>query len=108
MKIRFGYVAMSVILEKASPSKNVTIKTYSRLAEVDPRAALSKVRRAASENLANTLRLLRHNRASGVSIYRFSSKLIPLATHPCYPAGTIPANLKKNWPPSAALCGITG
>ncbi len=82
MKIRFGYVAMSVILEKASPSKNVTVKTYSRLAEINPRAALSKVRRTASENLANTLRLLRHNRASGVSIYRFSSKLIPLATHP--------------------------
>ena len=82
MDIRFGYVAMSVILEKASPSKNVTVKTYSRLAETNPRAALSKVCRTASENLANTLRLLRHNRASGVKIYRFSSKLIPLATHP--------------------------
>lgn len=36
MDIRFGYVAMSVILEKASPSKNVTVKTYSRLAETNP------------------------------------------------------------------------
>lgn len=26
MKIRFGYVAMSVILENASPSKTVTLK----------------------------------------------------------------------------------
>lgn len=82
MKIRFGYVAMSVILENASPSHTVTVKTYSRLAEKEPEAALNKVRRAASENLANTLRHLRHNKAYGVEVYRFSSKILPLATHP--------------------------
>lgn len=82
MHIRFGYVAMSVILESASPSSTVTYKTYSNLAEKDGTAALSRVRRAARENLLNTLRLLRHNRAHGVKLYRFSSKIIPLATHP--------------------------
>jgi len=82
MKIRFGYVAMSVILKNASPSRTVTMKTYSRLAEKDPEAALNKVRRTASENLSNTLRHLRHNKSNGIEIYRFSSKIIPLATHP--------------------------
>lgn len=82
MNIRFGYVAMSVILENASPSRTVTVKSYGQLAEKDPEAALNKVRRTASENLASTLRLLRHNKAYGVEIYRFSSKIIPLATHP--------------------------
>lgn len=82
MKVRFGYVAMSVVLENASPSRTVTVKTYNRLAEKDPAAALSKVRRAASENLGNSLRILKYNRAYGVQIYRFSSKIIPLATHP--------------------------
>lgn len=82
MHIRFGYVAMSVILEKASPSSTVTYKTYSKIAEKDENAALARVRRAARENLLNTLRLLRHNRAYGVQVYRFSSKIIPLATHP--------------------------
>lgn len=82
MNIRFGYVAMSVILENASPSRTVTVKAYSQLAEKDPEAAVYKVRRVASENLANTLRLLRHSKANGVEVYRFSSKIIPLATHP--------------------------
>lgn len=82
MKIRFGYVAMSVILENASPSGTVTFKTYSALAEKDPAAALGKLRRTARTNLGNTLRLLRHNKAHGIGLYRFSSKIIPLATHP--------------------------
>lgn len=82
MHIRFGYVAMSVILEKASPSSTVTFKTYSKLAERDEAAALARVRRVARGNLLNTLRLLRHNRAYGVQVYRFSSKVIPLGTHP--------------------------
>lgn len=82
MEVRFGYVAMSVLLENASPSKSVTFKTYSQLAKTDSEAALNKVRRTARENLANTRRLLLHNKASEVMVYRFSSKLIPLATHP--------------------------
>ena len=61
MEVRFGYVAMSVLLEDASPSKTVTVKTYTRLADKDPEAALNKVRRTARENLANTRRLLLHN-----------------------------------------------
>lgn len=82
MLIRFGFVAMSMILEHASPSKAVTLKTYRTLAEKDPDAALEKVRRTARENLTNSLRVLKHCTANRVSVYRFSSRLIPLATHP--------------------------
>ncbi|MDD3653570.1 MAG: UV DNA damage repair endonuclease UvsE [Desulfotomaculaceae bacterium] len=82
MKIRFGYVAMSTMLKNASPSRTVTAKAYRQLAENNPEAAKNKVRRAGSENLFNTLRILRHNKAYGVAVYRFSSKIIPLATHP--------------------------
>ncbi|MTI85477.1 MAG: UV DNA damage repair endonuclease UvsE [Firmicutes bacterium] len=82
MIIRFGYVAMSMTMQNASPSKTVTFKTYSKLAEKDPEAALNKVRRVTRQNLNNCLRLLRHNKAHGVHVYRFSSKIIPLGTHP--------------------------
>lgn len=75
-------MAMSVILADCSPSKTVTFKTYSSLRERDPEAALNKLKRTARENLKNTLRLIRHNAASSVKVYRFSSRLIPLATHP--------------------------
>lgn len=82
MLVRFGFVAMSMTLENASPSKTVTQKTYRQLKETNPDAALEKVQRTARENLANCLRLLQYCYANHVQIYRFSSKIIPLATHP--------------------------
>jgi UV DNA damage endonuclease len=70
---------MSVQLENASPSKTMTMRTFSRLANRE--AALRKLESIARENLRNTLRLLKHNRYMDVHVYRLTSKLIPLATH---------------------------
>jgi len=82
MLVRFGFVAMSVILENASPSGTVTFKTYQNLAERDSEAAIAKIRRVSRVNLANSLRLLNYCIAENIKIYRFSSKIFPLATHP--------------------------
>ncbi len=70
---------MSMTVKNASPSKTMTATNFEKLA--DREAALRKLERIAEENLANTLRLLRHNRAHDVKMYRFSSKLIPLIGH---------------------------
>jgi UV DNA damage endonuclease len=79
MLVRFGYVAMSVVVENASPSRTMTAATFVKIA--DREAALNKIIRLAEENLHNTLRLLRHNRAHHIHVFRFSSKLIPLLGH---------------------------
>lgn len=79
MIVRFGYVAMSVHVSNASPSKTMTHANFSKLA--DREAALRKLERIASENLHNNLRLLRHNRAYDIQVFRFSSRLIPLLGH---------------------------
>ncbi|WP_025718976.1 UV DNA damage repair endonuclease UvsE [Paenibacillus sp. 1-18] len=79
MIVRFGYVAMSVNVQNASPSKTMTLASFNKIE--DREAAIRKLERIAAENLHNTLRLLRHNRANDIEVYRFSSKLIPLATH---------------------------
>lgn len=79
MIVRFGYVAMSTVVGNASPSKTMTFKTFSGLA--DREAGLRRLETITTENLHNTLRLLRHNLAYGIQVYRFSSKLVPLATH---------------------------
>lgn len=79
MIVRFGYVAMSVELENASPSRTMTMASFSKLTDRD--AALQRLERIAKENLHNTLRLLKHNRYMGIQVYRMTSKLIPLATH---------------------------
>ncbi|WP_058302791.1 UV DNA damage repair endonuclease UvsE [Gorillibacterium timonense] len=80
MLVRFGYVAMSVNVANASPSKTMTATQFAKLA--DREAALRKLERIAEENIHNTLRLLKHNRAHDIHVFRFSSKLIPLLTHP--------------------------
>ncbi|MDP5274987.1 UV DNA damage repair endonuclease UvsE [Chengkuizengella axinellae] len=79
MIVRFGYVAMSVIVKNASPSKTMTATSFKKIE--DREAAIRKLERIAEENLQNTLRLLYHNRAHDISLYRFSSKLIPLIGH---------------------------
>ncbi|WP_127580202.1 UV DNA damage repair endonuclease UvsE [Paenibacillus koleovorans] len=79
MIVRFGYVAMSTIVENASPSRTMTATNFQKLD--DREAAVRRLERIAEENLRNTLRLLRHNRAHDVHLYRLSSKLIPLLSH---------------------------
>lgn len=79
MIVRFGYVAMSVLVKNASPSKTMTATRFASLE--DREAAVRKLERIAEENLQNSLRLLRHNRAHDIHVYRFSSKLIPLISH---------------------------
>lgn len=80
MHIRLGYVAMTLNLENCSPSGTVTVKTFSNLTTKE--AKLYKLRKITRENLNNTLRILRYNKAYDISVYRLTSKLVPLATHP--------------------------
>lgn len=79
MIVRFGYVAMSTVLENASPSRTMTFTNFDKLA--DRPAAIRKLESIAAENLKSTLRLLKHNAAHNIQVYRFTSKLVPLATH---------------------------
>ncbi|MCR8660088.1 UV DNA damage repair endonuclease UvsE [Paenibacillus endoradicis] len=79
MKVRFGFVAMSVILENASPSKTMTYASFSKLN--DRQAAIGRLEQIAQQNLHSTLRLLKHAHGNDVKLYRLTSKLIPLATH---------------------------
>ena len=78
MIVRLGYVALSLELKNSSPNKTITWKN---LQKVDPVHRISRLRLLAKENLKNQLRLLRHNVGEGIHVYRFTSKLIPLATH---------------------------
>lgn len=91
--IRFGFVAMSLELKNASPSKTVTLKTLEKLANRTDQ--ISRIERIAKENLENSFRILRHCVFNGISLYRFSSKLVPLATHPLTKGWDYPKALKK-------------
>ncbi|AOT68198.1 UV DNA damage repair endonuclease UvsE [Geosporobacter ferrireducens] len=80
MIIRLGYVAISLSLHEASPNKTITYKSYEKLK--DDESKLYRLKDLVKENLANTKRILIHNQVHDIKVYRFTSKLIPLATHP--------------------------
>ena len=80
MQVRFGYVAMSVEIQDCSPSKTITVKNYQCIPEEEGRTG--RLRRITGENLNNLMRLLYYNAANDIHLFRFTSRLIPLATHP--------------------------
>ena len=79
MIIRLGYVSTAVSLWDPSPAKTVTYKTYSSL---DKEARMEKLHSVTKTNLYNTLRMLYFNAAQEIEVYRLSSSIVPLATHP--------------------------
>ncbi|MBS4208718.1 UV DNA damage repair endonuclease UvsE [Bacillus sp. FJAT-50079] len=79
MKIRFGYVANALGLWDASPSKTITFARYSALSKSE---RMDKLKSVTAQNLQHSKRILYYNIAHEIELYRFSSSLVPLATHP--------------------------
>jgi len=79
MRIRLGFVAMSMHLKNASPSQTMTVTNFEKI--IDREAGLRKLTRIAASNLQNSLRVLRHAVGEGIHVYRFTSKIIPLLGH---------------------------
>ncbi|MGA4722258.1 UV DNA damage repair endonuclease UvsE [Fictibacillus nanhaiensis] len=77
--IKLGFVAMSMELKNASPSKTMTYKQFSQLQNRE--AGLRKLERISLANITNTLRVLKHAVANDVRFYRMTSRIIPLANH---------------------------
>lgn len=80
MKFRLGYVAMTLNLEDCSPSGTVTYTAFEKLSGEETQ--LYRLRKVGNKNLLNTMRILKYNKAMDIPVYRLTSKLIPLATHP--------------------------
>lgn len=79
MKIRFGYVANALGLWDASPSKTLTFTRYAALPKEE---RMEKLKSVTAQNLHHTKRILHYNIAHEIELYRLSSSLVPLATHP--------------------------
>jgi UV DNA damage endonuclease len=79
MKIRFGYVSTAISLWEASPSRTVTFTRYEQLGKAERTAKLFEL---TAENLKSTRRMLFYNIAHEIELYRLSSSIVPLATHP--------------------------
>lgn len=71
---------MSMNLENCSPSKTATVSVLDKLD--NNKNKLNRLKHIARENIKNTLRILKYNKAKGIFVYRMSSKIFPLATYP--------------------------
>ncbi|MBM7095891.1 UV DNA damage repair endonuclease UvsE [Bacillus sp. H-16] len=80
MIVRFGYVAMSMSLTNASPSHTMTAAQFEKLDNRN--AAIRKLERISIKNIENCKRLIKHNAAHDIALFRLSSRLVPLAGHP--------------------------
>jgi len=79
MILRFGYVSTALALWEASPSRTMTFTNWKKQEE---EVRKEKLLYLAEQNLKNTIRILHYNIAHGIDLYRMSSSLVPLATHP--------------------------
>jgi UV DNA damage endonuclease len=79
IKIRFGYVSHAISLWDASPAKTLTFTRYQQLSASERQEKLLEVTKL---NLKHTIRMLYYNLAHEIELYRFSSSIVPLATHP--------------------------
>lgn len=79
MKIRFGYVSTAITLWDASPAKSLT---YTRYQQLSPEERMEKLLEVTKQNIHHTLRMLYFNLAHEFELYRLSSSIVPLATHP--------------------------
>lgn len=79
MILRFGYVSTALSLWEASPSRTLTFTNWKKM---DKESRKDKLYWLTEQNLKNTLRILHYNIGQGIDVYRMSSSLVPLATHP--------------------------
>ena len=79
MRIRLGYVAIALNLDKVTSSSTLT---YSRYLKMDEENRLKKLKEVTYSNIEALEKILGYNIENNINFYRMTSNFIPLATHP--------------------------
>ncbi|NRF92585.1 UV DNA damage repair endonuclease UvsE [Paenibacillus frigoriresistens] len=79
MIIRLGFVSIAMAIFNNTPSSTFTYKLFSQRPREE---AMLRAIEIGRKNLEATQRILYYNAAHGIRLFRLSSSLIPLATHP--------------------------
>ena len=79
MRIRLGYVAIALNLDKVTSSSTLTYSRYLKMKEED---RLKKLKEITYSNIQALEKILKYNIDNNIHFYRITSNLIPLATHP--------------------------
>ncbi|TMW72130.1 UV DNA damage repair endonuclease UvsE [Alteribacter natronophilus] len=79
MNIRFGFVSHALSIWNASPAHTVT---WARAKELSKDARTEKLHEVTAKNIAHTKRAIHYCIAHEINLFRLSSSMVPLATHP--------------------------
>ena len=79
MKIRLGYVALSLTLTDTSYCHTMT---YSKFQKLSSEEAQQRLHQILTQNLKNFQTILKYNYQNKIEFFRFSPTIVPLATHP--------------------------
>lgn len=93
MKIRLGYVAISLTLNEVDHYQTIT---WTKFHQLDRKEGEKKLNDIINHNLDYLERILKYNLQNEVYFYRMSQSMIPLATHPDYSYDYI-SNYQKKW-----------
>lgn len=80
MRVRLGYVAIALNLDKVTSSSTVTYSRYSKINSEEEK--LKKLKEVTYSNFEALEKILKYNIDHNIHFYRITSNLIPLATHP--------------------------
>lgn len=80
MKVRLGYVAIALKLDKVTSSSSVTYTNYSKILNEEKK--LEKLKKTTVSNVNDLYKILQYTLENNIHFYRITSGLIPLATHP--------------------------
>lgn len=75
MKVRLGYVSISLAIDKTTASSKVTYAHYKKL---DTKAASDKLHKVISSNISDFEKIINYNIANNIHFYRLTSSLFPL------------------------------
>lgn len=79
MKIRLGYVAISLTLSDTSYCHTMTYSKYQKMPHQEAHQRLHQILK---ENMKNFKTILKYNHQNKIEFFRFSPTIVPLATHP--------------------------
>lgn len=80
MRIRLGYVAISLGLKNVTSSSTVTYTYYQKLRAKEKQ--INKLKKTTLSNFHDLKKILEYNVKNEIHFYRITSNLIPLSTHP--------------------------
>lgn len=107
MAIRLGYACINLSLQEDKKGPRFKALTAKRLSGMTPQERRAHLYQVGKNNLETVAAILRWNAAQGVQLYRISSELIPLATHPVADGWDWAFDLDKEFAQVARLAAET-